>query len=139
MKSTVHVKSIPGATTKGMKHHVRECLEDNSPDRAILHFRTSNLKNNESAEDIATDITNLAISVKNEKKTVVVSGIIARNDKFNDKGKNVNSLLKWKCKVEKIVFVDNSNITVRMLNHSGLHLNERGTTCLVNNLCSTFG
>ena len=23
MKSTVHVKSIPGATTKGMKHHVR--------------------------------------------------------------------------------------------------------------------
>ena len=27
MKSTVHVKSIPGATTKGMKHHVRGCLK----------------------------------------------------------------------------------------------------------------
>ena len=25
-----------------------------------------------------------------------------------------------------------------MLNHSGLHLNERGTTRLVNNLCSTL-
>ena len=126
IKSTVHVKSIPGATAKGMKHHV------------IIHFGTNNLKNNESAEDIATDIMNLAISVKNEKKTVVVSGITVRNDKFNDKGKSVNPLLKLICKVEKVVFVDNSNITVSMLNHSGLHLNERGTTRLVNNLCSTF-
>ena len=50
MKSTVHVKSIFGATTKGMKHHVRGYLEDNSPDTAILHFGTNNLKNNESAE-----------------------------------------------------------------------------------------
>ena len=64
MKSNVYVKSIPGATTKGMKHHVRGCLEDNSPDTTILHFGTNNLKNNERAEDIATDITNLAISHK---------------------------------------------------------------------------
>ena len=103
------------------------------------HFGKNNLKNNESAEHIATDIMNLAISVKNEKKTVVVSGISVRNDKFNDKGENVNPLLKRICKVEKIVFVDNSDITVvSMLNHSELHLNERGTTRLVNNLCSTF-
>ena len=47
MKSTVHLKSIPGATTKVMKHHVRGCLEDSSPDTAIIHFGTSNLKNNE--------------------------------------------------------------------------------------------
>ena len=52
--------------------------------------------------------------------------------------KNVNRLLKRRCEVEKIVFVDNANITVSMLNHSGLHLNERGTTPLVNNLCSTL-
>ena len=101
IKSIVHVKSIPGATTKGMKHHVRGCLEDNSPDTAILHFGTNNLKNNESVEDIATDIMNLNISVKNEKKTVVVFGITVRNNKFNDKGKNVSSLLKRKCEVKK--------------------------------------
>ena len=40
----------------GMKHHVRGCLEDNAPDTAIFHFGTNNPKNNESAEDIATDI-----------------------------------------------------------------------------------
>ena len=31
MKASVAIKSIPGATTKGMKHHIG-CLEDNSPD-----------------------------------------------------------------------------------------------------------
>ena len=72
MKSTVAVKSIPGAITKGTKHQVRGCLKDNFPGTAILYFRTNNLKNNENAEDTETDMMNLAISVKNEKKTVVV-------------------------------------------------------------------
>ena len=34
MKSSVAVKSIPGATTKGMKHHIKGCLEGNSPDQS---------------------------------------------------------------------------------------------------------
>ena len=53
MKSSVAVKSIPGATTKGMKHHIKGCLEDNSLDSIILHVGTNNLKNKESVEDIA--------------------------------------------------------------------------------------
>ena len=68
VKSTVAVKSIPGAITKGTKHQVRGCLEDNFPNTAILHFGTSNLKNDENAEDTVTYIMNLAISVKNENK-----------------------------------------------------------------------
>ena len=86
----------------------------------------------------ATDIMNLVIPVKNQKKTVVVSGMTVQNDKFNDKEKNVNRLLKRGWEVEKIVFGDNSSITVSMLNHNGLNLNERGTTRLLNNLCSTL-
>ena len=39
---------------------------------------------------------------------------------------------------EKKIVVDNLNINVSMLNDSGLHLNERGTTRLVNNLCSAL-
>ena len=68
MKSAVAVKSIPGTTTKDMKHHVRGFLEGNSPDTAILYFRTNNLKNNENAKDIATDIMNLEISIKQKRK-----------------------------------------------------------------------
>ena len=55
IKFSVAVKSIPGATTKGMKHHIKGCLEDNSPDSIILHVGTNNLKNKESVEDIAND------------------------------------------------------------------------------------
>ena len=67
-----------------------------------------------------------AISAKNKKKTVAVSDTAVWNDKFNGKQKNENSLLKLKCKGEKIIFVDNSNITASLLNYSGLHLNECG-------------
>ena len=45
MKSSVAVKSIPGATTNGMKHPIKGCLEDNFPDSIILHVGTNNLKN----------------------------------------------------------------------------------------------
>ena len=55
IKFSVAVKSIPGATTKGMKHHIKGCLEGNSPDSIILHVGTNNLKNKESVEDIAND------------------------------------------------------------------------------------
>ena len=58
-----------------MKNHVRGCLEDNSPDTVILHFGTNNLKNNESAENIATDIIDLVRSVENEEKFAVASSI----------------------------------------------------------------
>ena len=74
----------------------------------------------------------VAISVRNEKINVVVSGLTVRNDRLNDKGKNENSLGKLKCAEGKIFFVDNTKINVVMLNNSDQHLNERGTTRLVN-------
>ena len=135
MKSSVAVKSIPVATTKGIKHHIKGCLEDNSCDSIILHVGTNNLKNKESVEDIADDIMDVAIFIWNEKTNVFVPGLTVGSDRLNDKGKSVNSLLKCRCDKEKICFADNTNINVGMLNNSGLHLNERGTTRLVNNFC----
>ena len=66
-----------------------------------------------------------------KKTSVFASVLTVRNDRLNNKGKNVNSLLKRRCDEEKICFVDNTNINVGMLNNSGLHLNERGTMRLV--------
>ena len=60
-----------------------------------------------------------------------MSGLTVLNDRWKDKGKNVCSLLKRRCDEEKICFVENTNISVGMLNNSGLHLNERETTRLV--------
>ena len=118
-----------------MKHHIKGCLEDNSLDSIILDVGTNNLKNKEYVEDIANDIMDIVIFIRNEKTNVFVSGLTVRNDRFNDKGKSENSILKRRCGEEKTCFVDNTNINVGMLNNSGLHLNERGTTRLINNFC----
>ena len=47
MKSSDAVKSIPGATTKGMKNHIKGCLEGNSPDQSYctLEPTTSKIRN----------------------------------------------------------------------------------------------
>ena len=71
MRSSAAVKSIPGATTKGMKHHIKGCLEDNSLDSIILHVGTNNLKNKESVEDNANDIMDTGIFIRNEKKQCI--------------------------------------------------------------------
>ena len=84
-------KSIPGATTKYIKHYVKRCLEDNSADSIILHVGTNNLKNKESEEDITNDMIDLATSIRNEKNNVFVSGLYHQNYRLNSKGKNVNS------------------------------------------------
>ena len=112
MKSSVAVKSIAGATIKNMRRHIKGCLEDNSPDSVVLHVGTNNIKNKESIEDIANNIMDDAIFIRIEKTNVFVSDATVRNDRLNDKGKNVNSLLKCRCDEEKICFVDNTNINV---------------------------
>ena len=52
-----------------MVHHVKGCLEDISPDTVILHNGTNDLKSGNTSEKIATDIVNLALTIRSEKKT----------------------------------------------------------------------
>ena len=56
VKCPAAVKSIPGKTTKGLKHHVRGCLENISTDTTILHFGTNNVKSKGTAKDTANDM-----------------------------------------------------------------------------------
>ena len=133
MRSTVSVRSIPGATTKGMIHHVKGCLEDTSPDFIILHHGSNYINANGTSEEIAGKILNLAASIKTSKNQVSVSGLVIRKDKLKKKGNEVNELLKNKCRIRQLFFIDNKNISLGMLNKSGIHLNENGTTRLINN------
>ena len=135
MRSTVSVRSIPGAKTKDMIHHVKGCLEDTSPDFIILHHGTNDLNSNSTSEEIADKIFNLADSIKTSKTQVFVSGLVIRKDKLNKKDNEVNQLLKKKCGIRQLPFVDNKNISLVMWNKSGIHWNEYGTTRLVNNFC----
>ena len=45
----------------------------------------------------------------------------------------VNTILMNRCKNYGLGYIDNSNMEVRSLAQDGLHLNEKGKSCLANN------
>ena len=81
----------------------------------------------------------LASEMKLSNNEVMVSGIVQRRDKLNEKDKEVNKLLQASCKSKNFYFIDNTNINPDYhLNGSGLHLNTRGTYTLGRNLVNAI-
>ena len=64
--------------------------------------------------------------------------LTTRTDKLNGKGTKVNEVLQRKCGSINFPLIDNSNIYSNILSSSGLHLNDRSATHLVNNFCYNF-
>ena len=119
-----------------MKHHLQGCLDDIFPDNIIIYHGTNNLNIDDNSEKIASNIVDLGLSVKNEKTMVYISSLVIRNDKLDKNEKKLMILFKLQqCLTNHLCFIDNENINLRMLNKSGLHLNENGTKRLVNNFC----
>ena len=58
-----------------------------------------------------------------------------RKGKLNKKGNELNELLRSKCRIWQLSFIDNENVSLGMLNKSGIHLDENGSTRLLNNFC----
>ena len=102
----------------------------------ILHHGTNDLNGNSTSEEIADKILHLAASIKTSKNQVFVSSLVIRKDKLNKKGNEANELLKnVECVIRQLSLSDNKNISLGMLNKSGIYLNNYGTTHLVNNFC----
>ena len=76
-----------------MKHYLKGCLEDSSPDNIILHHGTNNPKSDNNSEKISRDIVNLGLSVKNEMAMVYISSSVIRNDKLYKKEKKLMIIL----------------------------------------------
>ena len=134
----VFVKHFTGATTNHMKSYVVPSKEFNN-DLVILHCGTNDLRSNKSPLEIATEISILALDLKNENNNVMISGLVPRRDKFNDKGIEVNKYLPSLCAENDFNFIDNSNINIEThLNTSGLHLNFRGTYILGGNFVNAI-
>ena len=131
-KNRIFVKSFPGATTLCMNDYVTPSMK-HKPDVMILHSGANDLRSEKTPKDIVEEITNLAEKMKTTENDIVISGLIVRNDSLNDKGTQVNELLKLKCTKLNIPFINNENINKQHLNKSGLHLNLKGTTTLANN------
>ena len=129
----IYVKSFPGAKTADMKDYVRPSQRYN-PELFLLHTGCNDLISAKTPDEISDEIVRLALDLKNDENDVIISGIIARNDELNEKGKKVNDLLKIKCNSNDLGFMDHSNILAhKHLNGSGIHLNFNGTITLADN------
>ena len=123
----VYVRSFSGATVKCMKDYVKPCIRENNPDYVILHVGTNELKSESTPERTAKSVVDVGKNIRNDNRTISISGIVPRNDNFNNKAMEVNKELAKMCEKEKLLFVDNSNINPRThLNGSKIHLNRNG-------------
>ena len=137
-REKVYVKSFSGAKINHMKSYVIPTKEfDNG--LLILYCGTNDLRSGKKAHDIAKEIFDMAIDIKNEKNDVMVSAIIPRRDFLNEKGMEINSCLKNLCSNHNIHFIDHTNVKSKYhLNGSGLHLNIDGTYIVGSNFVNAL-
>ena len=86
-------------------------------------------------EMIVDKIVETAESLKTEDNNVILSAIVPRGDKLNEKAEEVNNLLEKACYQKQIGLIKHSNInTKRHLNRSKLHLNGYGKAISIRNI-----
>ena len=110
--------------------YVKPCIRENNQEYVILHIildvGTNELSSELTPERIAKSVIDFDKNCQ-KKRTVSISGIVPRNDNFNNKATEVNKELSQMCKKEKLLFVGHSNINPKAhLNRSKLHLNRNG-------------
>ena len=110
-KCVITVKSISGATTEGMIHHVKGCMVGFAPDIVLLHYSTNDLEKDLTPQKITRNIFKLAEVVsEGGNRDVLVSEIITRGDDFNAKVQKVNEFLsKIRTRKNKIYFSKHSS------------------------------
>ena len=132
-KTNVYVKCFPGASIEDMHSYAKPTMR-HDPNLIIIHCGTNDLRKEKTAAVIADDIVTLARSLKTDSTEVIVSGIVPRRDKLDEKRKEVNSYLNRKLNEINLGFIDNGNINaMNNLNKSGLHMNYAGTKILADN------
>ena len=107
-----------------MVDHVKPTIRNDKPDHAIMHTGTNDLRSQKTVSQIARSITGLAMSLKDNDNSVIVSGLVLRHDNLNNKATEVINCLLLMCKARKIPFIFHSeNIdSSEHLNESKLHL-----------------
>ena len=134
-KHKVFVRNFSGAKTTCMRDYIKLCLRENNPEHVVLHVGTNDLPSVKPTDSIARSIITLAQEVIAEKRSVSISSIIPRNDKWNNKVFEENSCLEKLCDDAKIGYLD-SSISInprRHLNNSKMHLNTKGSGKLLQN------
>ena len=134
-KHKVYIRQFAGSKITCMTDYVKPCIRENNPDHIIFHVGTNDIPTSKDPLAIAQSIVDLAKSVMNQDRGVTISGIIPRNDQWNNKVREVNDSLACMCENDNIPFIDHSgSIDPRKnLNNSKLHLNVKGSNKLRDN------
>ena len=135
-KKHVVVKHFSESKIEDMKHYVKP-TQEKKPAQIIIHVGTNDLPGNKNPDEIANEIVGFANSIKTSENNVVVSSIVSRKDRFNNKAKEVNKNLKDKCEEHDLQLLKHNNINpFRHTNAKGLHLNNYGDKQLTRNFTS---
>ena len=131
---SIYVRPFTGAKVRSMKDYAKPCICEDNPHHIILHVGTNELSSENDAERVGKSIIDLAKSLSSKNRKVTISGIIPRNDQWNNKAEQVNSHLKEMCSSVNMDYIDHfKNFNPRRhLNNSKLHLNEKGSWKLNN-------
>ena len=133
-KYIVKVRPFLSAKTIDMLDYIKPTKRDFNPDVYLLHVGTNDLSSSKSPEQISMDILNLANSLKLDNNTVIVSGIVPRDDENKKKADEVNIILEELCNANNVGMISHRNINPkRHLNRSRLHLNDAGVSLFVRN------
>ena len=118
-----------------MNDYVKPCIRKNNPDHIILHVGTNDIPTSKDPRAIVQSIVDLAKNVMTQDGSVTISGIILRNDQWNNKVREVNDSLARMCENDNISFIDHcKSIDPRKnLNNSKLHLNVKSSNKLRDN------
>ena len=128
------MKKSSGATIRDMHSYTIPTIEK-KPNLIVLHVGINDLPSRRGEEDksevqIAQEIIELANEIKENNIEVIISGLVARGDDYEEKRRKVNFVLADFCSEN-----DYDNIDPRKhLNRSRLHLNEVGDSLLEGNL-----
>ena len=135
----VHVKKFSGATIRDMHSYTIPTTEK-KPNLIVLHVGTNDLPSRRGEEEksevqIAQEIIELANEIKENNIEVIISGLVARGDNYEEKRRKVNFVLADFCSEIDYAFIEHDNIDPRKhLNRSRLHLNKVGDSLLEGNL-----
>ena len=134
-KNIVKVRPFSSAKTEDMHDYLKPTKRDFDPNIYILHVGTNNLSINDSPEMTVDKIVETAESLKTEDNNVILSAIVPRGDKLNEKAEEVNNLLEKACYQKQIGLIKHCNInTKRHLNRSKLYLNGCGKAVFIRNI-----
>ena len=134
-KHNVCIRQFATSKVICMNEYVKPCIRENNPNHLIFHVGTSDTPASKDPLAIAQSIVDLAKSVMTEDRSVAISGIILRNDQWNNKVREVNDSLAGMCENDNILFIDRSRSmdSRKSLNNSKLHLNIKGSNKLRDN------